>query len=183
MILDYFLNLLALFSFCLLVDEESITDRADIEEGVEILTDEVDIESTKSSELPNSGEIGTLMKVKKEDGKLRSLSNRVVYCQGKSLRIHVPLTNPTRTFSAVSYVLWDDLVNQTSKKCGTEKKKLHINKTKLRHAEKMIRGAFIELYKGLGYLKTYWYVNSCVLLAFFYANEGKCIDLSILTGT
>ncbi|XP_010265690.1 PREDICTED: phosphate transporter PHO1 homolog 1-like [Nelumbo nucifera] len=34
------------------------------------------------------------------------------------------------------------------------------NKKKLHHAEKMIRGAFTELYKGLGYLKTYRYIMS-----------------------
>lgn len=93
--------------------------------------------------------------MKREDSRLRSLSERVVNCQGKSLRIHIPLTNPSRTFSAITYLLWDDLVNQSSKKRGPEGCRLHINKTKLRHAEKMIRGAFIELYKGLGYLKTY----------------------------
>ncbi|KAL8035264.1 hypothetical protein ABFX02_12G086000 [Erythranthe guttata] len=81
----------------------------------------------------------------------------------KNLRIHIPLTNPTRKFSAITYLLWDDLINQSSKKRGTEGNKLHINKRKLYRAEKMIRGAFIELYKGLGYLKTYRNLN---MLAF-----------------
>lgn len=75
----------------------------------------------------------------------------------KNLRIRIPITNPTRTFSAITYLLWDDLVNQSSKKCGPEGNKLHIDKKKLHHAGKMIRGAFVELYKGLGYLKTYRY--------------------------
>lgn len=95
------------------------------------------------------------MSLKKEEGKMRTLSGRVFNCQGKNLRIHIPLTNPSRTFSAITYLLWDDLINQSSKKCGPEGHRLHINRTKLHHAEKMIRGAFIELYKGLGYLKTY----------------------------
>lgn len=135
-------------------DEESIKDSAEAEQGMENSTDEV-------SEF--SGEVGKPCKLKKETKKMRSFSDRTVSCRGKNLRIHIPLTNPTRTFSAVSYLLWDDLVNQSSKKCGQEGNKLHINKKKLHHAEKMIRGAFIELYKGLGYLKTYRNLN---MLAF-----------------
>lgn len=137
-------------------DEESNRGRAEEEQGQGDITDESSINETQLTESPGlSGELGRSMRVKREDSKLRSLSERVVNCQGKSLRIHIPLTNPTRTFSAITYLLWDDLVNQASKKRGPEASRLHINKTKLRHAEKMIRGAFIELYKGLGYLKTY----------------------------
>nr|CAD1838273.1 unnamed protein product [Ananas comosus var. bracteatus] len=101
----------------------------------------------------------------KEGGrKLRkSLSGRVISCQGKNLKINIPLTTPSRTFSALTYLVWEDLVSQ-SKKCGNEgDHKLKINKSNLHHAEKMIRGAFIELYKGLGYLSTYRNLN---MLAF-----------------
>ncbi|KAL0408804.1 UNVERIFIED_CONTAM: Phosphate transporter [Sesamum radiatum] len=144
-------------------DDESIKDAMDAEQGLENLTEEYDKEAIKFSETPMSGELERSMRMKKEDGKFRSLSGRVINYQGKNLRIHIPLTNPTRTFSAITYLLWDDLVNQSSKKCGPEGNKLHINKKKLHHAEKMIRGAFIELYKGLGYLKTYRNLN---MLAF-----------------
>ncbi|CAN1795340.1 Phosphate transporter PHO1 homolog 1 [Linum perenne] len=99
------------------------------------------------------------MRVKRE---MRTLSGRVFSCQGKSMRLNIPLTTPLRTFSAISY-----LHQSSSKKCsnpeGSNRLPLHINKTKLHHAEKMIRGAFIELYKGLGYLKTYRNLN---MLAF-----------------
>ncbi|XP_076911214.1 phosphate transporter PHO1 homolog 1-like [Bidens hawaiensis] len=90
----------------------------------------------------------------------QSLARCISNCQEKKLKIRIPLTNPTRTFS---YLLWEDLINQSSKKQNGPDKKLHINKTKLHHAEKMIRGALIELYKGLGYLKTYRNLN---MLAF-----------------
>ncbi|KAH6807178.1 EXS family protein [Perilla frutescens var. frutescens] len=144
-------------------DEESIRDSAEAEQGILNSTDEADKLEARLSDSPRSGEVGKPCKLKKEDRKLRSFSDRTVSCRGKNLRIHIPLTNPTRTFSAISYLLWDDLVNQSSKKCGPEGNKLHINKKKLHHAEKMIRGAFIELYKGLGYLKTYRNLN---MLAF-----------------
>ncbi|KAJ6324550.1 hypothetical protein OIU76_011782 [Salix suchowensis] len=65
--------------------------------------------------------------------------------------------------NSLSYLVWGDLASQSSKKCNPEGSKPHINKTKLHHAEKMIKGAFIELYKGLGYLKTYRNLN---MLAF-----------------
>ncbi|KAG6426156.1 hypothetical protein SASPL_110373 [Salvia splendens] len=133
------------------------------EQGMENSSDEVDKLGAEFSDSPRSGEVGKPCKLKKQDRKMRSFSDRTVSCRGKNLRIHIPLTNPTRTFSAISYLLWDDLVNQSSKKCGVDGNKLHINKKKLHHAEKMIRGAFIELYKGLGYLKTYRNLN---MLAF-----------------
>ncbi|OAY84913.1 Phosphate transporter PHO1-3 [Ananas comosus] len=118
--------------------------------------------SSSHQRLDDSGRL--VMKPKREEGKLRkSLSGRVISCQGKNLRINIPLTTPSRTFSALTYLVWEDLVSQ-SKKCGTEgDQKLKINKSNLHHAEKMIRGAFIELYKGLGYLSTYRNLN---MLAF-----------------
>ncbi|MFS8028472.1 putative SPX domain-containing protein [Helianthus anomalus] len=107
--------------------------------------------------LPRSEELGK--ERSKSEGE-RQLSRCISDCHEKNLKIRIPLTNPTRTFS---YLLWEDLINQSSKKQNGQGKKLHINKTKLHHAEKMIRGAYIELYKGLGYLKTYRNLN---MLAF-----------------
>ncbi|CAN4124721.1 unnamed protein product [Withania somnifera] len=139
-------------------DEESNKDRTEQEQDIESSIDQLIIDSPRSNELGNSTNI------KREDNKSKILSEQVINCQGKSLKIHIPLTNPTRTFSAITYLLKDDIINQSSKKCGLDgRKKLHINRTKLKHAEKMIRGAFIELYKGLGYLKTYRNLN---MLAF-----------------
>lgn len=139
----------------LTIDEEFIRDE---EQGLDSSTDELEKLDLEFSDSPKSTEIEKSSRMKKEDRKLRSLSGRIVNYQGKNLRIHIPLTNPTRTFSSLSYLLWGDLVNQSSKKCGPDGNKLHINKKRLHHAEKMIRGAFVELYKGLGYLKTYRYI-------------------------
>ncbi|KAK4430156.1 Phosphate transporter [Sesamum alatum] len=147
----------------ILCDEESIKESADEEQGLENSADDLDNLDAEFSDSLGSDELGKSITMKKEEAKLRSLSGRIINFRGKSLRIHIPLTNPTRTFSAISYLLWDDLVNQSSKKCGTEGNKLHVSKKKLLHAEKMIKGAFVELYKGLGYLKTYRNLN---MLAF-----------------
>ncbi|CAN8238909.1 unnamed protein product [Cochlearia groenlandica] len=98
------------------------------------------------------------------DTKPRTVSGRVFSCQGKNLKIKIPLTNPSRTFSAISYLIKEDLINQSSsKKCGPDEGNVRISKKKLSHAEKMIKGALTELYKGLSYLKTYRNLN---LLAF-----------------
>ncbi|CAF1896407.1 unnamed protein product [Brassica oleracea] len=90
------------------------------------------------------------IKINNEDSKPRTVSGRVFSCQGKNLKIKIPLTNPSRTFSAISYLIKEDLINQpSSKKCGPDGvKKLRISKKKLSHAEKMIKGALTELYKG-----------------------------------
>ncbi|GMI99961.1 hypothetical protein like AT1G68740 [Hibiscus trionum] len=142
-------------------EEDSVKDRTEQEQlQQDGCTDEVAFtDSPRSDDMVKS----TNIDMRREKGKLRSLSGRVFSFHGKNLRINIPLTTPARTFSAISYLVWDDLVNQSSKKCGPEGGKVHINKSKLHHAEKMIKGAFIELYKGLGYLKTYRNLN---MLAF-----------------
>uniref|UniRef100_A0A7N0V554 Phosphate transporter PHO1 n=2 Tax=Kalanchoe fedtschenkoi TaxID=63787 RepID=A0A7N0V554_KALFE len=72
-----------------------------------------------------------------------------------SMRIEIPATTPTRTITAVTSMLWEDLVNNPKKEGPGEQ----INKKKIQCAEKMIRGAFVELYRGLGLLKTYSSLN------------------------
>ncbi|KAG6517295.1 hypothetical protein ZIOFF_020680 [Zingiber officinale] len=97
-----------------------------------------------------------------DEVKLRSLSGRAFTLQGKNLLIKIPLTTPSRTISALAYLFREDLGSQL-RKCGSQSGKLNINKAKIHRAEKMIRGAFVELHKGLGYLKTYRTLN---MLAF-----------------
>ncbi|XP_051122380.1 phosphate transporter PHO1-3-like isoform X2 [Andrographis paniculata] len=64
---------------------------------------------------------------------------------------------------AISYVLRDELGIQTSIKCDPDGNNLRIDRRMLHCAEKMIRGAFVELYKGLGHLENYRNLN---MLAF-----------------
>lgn len=85
---------------------------------------------------------------------MRTLSGKAVTCQGRSVRINIPITTPSRTVIAIRELLFDDMLSQ-SRKIGDGCEKLSINKKKVHQAEKMIRGALVELYKGLGYLKTY----------------------------
>lgn len=136
-------------------EEESIkddnTDQEQLQESTMCGLERNEVESTES---PRSDDTGRVIKSKGDERKMRTLSGRIFNWQGKNLRMNIPLTTPTRTISAITDLVREDLVNQ-SKKFGPEGGKLHINKTKLHHAEKMIKGAFIELYKGLGYLKTY----------------------------
>ncbi|KAL8481102.1 hypothetical protein ACS0TY_027586 [Phlomoides rotata] len=73
-----------------------------------------------------------------------------------AMRIDIPATTPTKTISAVTSMLWEDLVNNPKKVRGGGE---YINKKKIQCAEKMIRGAFVELYRGLGFLKTYSSLN------------------------
>lgn len=71
-----------------------------------------------------------------------------------SMRIDIPPTNPTKTISAVTSMIWEDVVNSSSKSPKKEGGD-YITRKKIQCAEKMIRGAFIELYRGLGLLNTY----------------------------
>ncbi|XP_022722531.1 phosphate transporter PHO1-like [Durio zibethinus] len=72
-----------------------------------------------------------------------------------AMRIDIPATTPTRTISAVTSMLWEDLVNNPKKEGPGD----FINRKKIQYAEKMIRSAFVELYRGLGLLKTYSSLN------------------------
>ncbi|KAL3506166.1 hypothetical protein ACH5RR_031548 [Cinchona calisaya] len=78
--------------------------------------------------------------------------------KGKSkmaIRIDIPTTTPTRTIEAVTSMLWEGLVNNPKKESPGE----FINRKKIQCAKKMIRGAFVELYRGLGLLKKYSSLN------------------------
>ncbi|CAI9776000.1 unnamed protein product [Fraxinus pennsylvanica] len=76
-----------------------------------------------------------------------------------ALRIDIPATTPSRTIAAVTSMLWEDLVNNSSTKEFGSSTGEFINRKKIQYAEKMIRGAFVELYRGLGLLKTYSTLN------------------------
>jgi hypothetical protein len=172
----------------LAAEEDSVTDRIEQEQIQDDSTD--DLEKNEVLDSPRSEEMGKSTRImKREDRKLRTLSGRVFNCQGKNLRINIPLTTPSRTFSAISYLVWGDLINQSSNNCNPEGSKLRINKTKLNHAEKMIKGAFIELYKGLGYLETYRYLIEGLLFFLRKSKKNKStallifhLDMEKLTG-
>ncbi|CAA2962928.1 phosphate transporter PHO1 [Olea europaea subsp. europaea] len=72
-------------------------------------------------------------------------------------RIDIPATTPARTISTVASMLWEDLVNNPKKEGGRGGE--FINRKRIQCAEKKIRGAFVELYRGLGFLKTYSSLN------------------------
>ncbi|KAL9364218.1 hypothetical protein Peur_042091 [Populus x canadensis] len=75
-----------------------------------------------------------------------------------AMRIGIPAAAPTRTITAVTSMLWEDLVNNPKKELGAGD---FINRKKIQCAEKMIRGAFVEFYRGLGLLKTYRKMPCC----------------------
>ena len=131
---------------------ESDKDKTEQEQSQENINEELEKTELAFSDSPRSEETGNSTKTKSLDPKWRSVSGQVISFQGKNIKMNIPLTTPSRTFSAISHLFKEDLTN--SKK-SNESTKLHINKTRVHHAEKMIKGAFVELYKGLGFLKTY----------------------------
>ncbi|XP_021861937.2 phosphate transporter PHO1 homolog 1 [Spinacia oleracea] len=143
-----------------LSSEIELIEKAEEEQGQDSCSDEQEKtgnESTKSDETERSAR-----RIKRDDCGSRSFSSRVFNCQGKNLTINIPLTTPSRTFSAIGSLVWEDVIGHNSAK-KTNPRGIHINQTNLHHAQKMIRGAFLELYKGLNYLKTYRNLN---MLAF-----------------
>ncbi|KAJ3691505.1 hypothetical protein LUZ61_020669 [Rhynchospora tenuis] len=74
------------------------------------------------------------------------------------IRIDIPGTTPTLSFMN----FWESLVNGLQKE-GEGGNGYHLNRMKIQKAEKMIREALVELYKGLERMKKYSSLN---LLAF-----------------
>ncbi|XAR57450.1 hypothetical protein NMG60_11025602 [Bertholletia excelsa] len=72
-----------------------------------------------------------------------------------AMRIDIPATTPTPMISAFTSMLWEDLVNNPKKGGPGD----FVNKKKIQLYEKTIRGAFMELYRGLDLLKTYSSLN------------------------
>jgi hypothetical protein len=150
---------------CILdTEEDSVRSREQTED-----LEKIEEDFTQSNEEDKS------VNLKWEDGKLRTLSGHIVRSQGKNVRINIPLTTPSQTLSEISYLVMEDLFNQSSRKFNQEGGVLHLNKTRLYHAEKMIKKGFIELYKGLGYLNDYRYnpnfLSSHMQLIFLVANR------------
>lgn len=138
-----------------LIEEDAMKEEQ--EQGQEILATEYESGDFQFVDPPPQGsnDLGKSKTDGLDEGKkLRSLSGRAFSLQGKNLLIKIPLTTPSRTISALAYLFREDFGSQL-RKCGSQSGKLNINKTKIHRAAKMIRGAFVELYKGLGYLKTY----------------------------
>ncbi|GMH31215.1 hypothetical protein Nepgr_033058 [Nepenthes gracilis] len=130
----------------------------------DMANDELEKDDMQCTDSTKSNEIVKSTRIKLGDSSSRSLSGLVFNCHGKNLGVNIPMKTPIRGFSAISFTIWEDLVHQSSKKCSLRgNDKFNVNKTTLHQAEKMINGAFIELYKGLGYLKTYRNLN---MLAF-----------------
>ncbi|WOL19299.1 phosphate transporter PHO1-2-like isoform X2 [Canna indica] len=72
-----------------------------------------------------------------------------------ALRIDIPATTPTRAIS----LIWEDLANGIRREKGSVGGGDYVNRKKVQRAEKMIRDAFLQLHRGLGFLKSYSSLN------------------------
>lgn len=73
-----------------------------------------------------------------------------------AVRIEIPATTPTQTVTALTSMRWGDLVSdEANNKKDNGSSRDYIRKKKIQCAEKIIRGAFVELYRGLKLLKLY----------------------------
>ncbi|KAH7441799.1 hypothetical protein KP509_03G054900 [Ceratopteris richardii] len=70
---------------------------------------------------------------------------------------------PPLSLSAVIQILWEDLLHQT-RDSSSSSRTFKQNRKKIQYAEKMLRAAFIELYRGLGLLRTFSYLNMTALM-------------------
>ncbi len=85
------------------------------------------------------------------------------------MKIDNPSTT-TPTITSPTSLMWEDLVNNLKKGGSGEL----FNRKKVESAKKMIREAFVELYKGLNLLKTYRFL---FFLSFFLICIQLIIDL------
>ncbi|KAI4345837.1 hypothetical protein L6164_012926 [Bauhinia variegata] len=73
-----------------------------------------------------------------------------------AMRIDIPATRAARAITAATSMQWEDLVSSPSKEGGSVE---FLNKRKVESAEKIIRKAYVELYRALGLLKKYSSLN------------------------
>jgi xenotropic and polytropic retrovirus receptor 1 len=78
------------------------------------------------------------------------------------IRIDIQGTTPTLSFMN----FWESLVNGLQKE-GERGNGYHLNHMKIQRAEKMIRDALVELYKGLEHMKKYRYREWIDISIFF----------------
>lgn len=71
----------------------------------------------------------------------------------EGMMIKIPATTPTRAIAALTTKLWEEVLNNYDPK--KEVRGDYVTRKKIQYAEKMIRNAFVELYRGLELLKTY----------------------------
>nr|GME11130.1 phosphate transporter PHO1 [Ipomoea batatas] len=77
-----------------------------------------------------------------------------------AVRIEIPATTPTQTVAALTSMRWDDLVSdEANNKKDNGSSRDYIRKKKIQCAEKIIRGAFVELYRGLNSLNMVAFVK------------------------
>lgn len=92
-------------------------------------------------------------------GSARAKAKKGLKPRTTTMRIDIPATNATKTISAVTSMIWEDIVNGQRKEGSGGGNGDYITRKKIQCAEKMIRLAFVELYKGLNLLKTYRFVR------------------------
>jgi xenotropic and polytropic retrovirus receptor 1 len=85
-------------------------------------------------------------------GSVRSKVKKEAKPKADVIRIDIPGTTPTLSFMN----FWESLVNGLQKE-GEVGNGYHLNRMKMQRAEKIIRDALVELYKGLERMKKYWY--------------------------
>eukprot|EP00252_Welwitschia_mirabilis_P023799 TRINITY_DN6839_c0_g1_i3.p1 TRINITY_DN6839_c0_g1~~TRINITY_DN6839_c0_g1_i3.p1 ORF type:complete len:690 (+),score=30.47 TRINITY_DN6839_c0_g1_i3:146-2071(+) len=136
---------------------------------------EEDAQEARDSRSPDRADVvGTDSPVRPPTGRPKSKKEAIKACAGKPgkpgsgrigvgrmMRLEIPATNPSRTVSAITQMIWEDIVNQSNSNNSNKEHSptTYINKKKAQHAEKMIRTAYVELYRGLGLLKTYSSLN------------------------
>ncbi|KAL0004141.1 hypothetical protein SO802_011702 [Lithocarpus litseifolius] len=76
-------------------------------------------------------------------------------------KMAMKIDSPANTPRSVTSILYEDIMNNLKKGSSGE---FGINPKKVQCFEKKIRGAFMELYKGLGLLKTYSSLNMTALV-------------------
>ncbi|KAI5056457.1 hypothetical protein GOP47_0028742 [Adiantum capillus-veneris] len=75
------------------------------------------------------------------------------------IELDIPKENPALSLSAVVQMLWDDVLRQSKNGSSSWRQFSRLDRKKIQYADKMLRVAFIELYRGLGLLRSFSYLN------------------------
>lgn len=127
-----------LFMLCCILQTSELPDRAS----------EGNMTISSSQSLPEE----TIMRISISESPDRKTPKRE-----SRVKINIPHMTPTATISALSQMLWEDVLRQAKKTADDYRGRddTAVSRKKIQSAQNMLKAAYVEFYRGLGLLKSY----------------------------
>lgn len=115
----------------------------------------------RTTEPAESSSLGSSSSLASTEVPVGSLSRNSINTSTNQVRLIIPRTTPAATIAALTQMLWEDVFRQSKRPSAVHKgwEDYTVNQKKVQSATLMLRAAYVELYRGLGLLKSYRLAN------------------------